>query len=162
MPLQNPASKAKWVFMDYTSKTSIVEINTNENLGVAGMAGQLEALQDLEDAFAGISGGTIVSQHFAPYITSYSQSAITNARIQRERVWTVVYTDTFNGEEGYATFPCARESTVGGSPIVSLDGLAIMTEPDWVAFKTAFEDVARSIHGNPVAMKLAYISDNNT
>lgn len=161
MPLQNPASTVKWTFLDYTSKTSVVELNTNENLGIVGMAQQLTDLQTLEDAFAGISGGAIIKQEFAPYVTSFIASEITNENNQRERRWIVVFEDEFNGEEGQVTLPCARVSNSVGAPIVDAEGFAILTMPQWTKFKAEFEKVARSIHGNFVTFKYAYIQDEN-
>lgn len=162
MPIQNPASMVKWVFMDYTSKTSVLELNTNENLGAAGMAQQLTDLQTLETSFGGISGGAIISQHFAPYVTTYVPSVITNENIQRERAWVVVYRDNFNGEEGTVTLPNARVSNSVGDSIVDVNGFAIMSSAQWGAFKTIFEQVARSVHGNFVTIQYAFITDNNT
>ncbi len=163
MPLQNPASQVSWEFVDYTGKTSSVTFDTNENLGAVGMAQQLTDLQALEDAFAGISGGAIAKMHFSPYVTTYIPSAnITNENIQRERCWIVVFTDESNGEEGQVSFPCARVSDAAGGSIMTVDGLADMTRSQWTEFKDVFERVVRSVHGNNVTMKYAYIQDNPT
>jgi len=161
MPLQNPASTVKWTFLDYTSKTSTLELNTNENLGIVGMAQQLTDLQTLETAFSGISGGTIVKQEFSPYVTSFIANPITNENNQRERRWIVVFEDEFNGEEGQVTLPCARVSNSVNAPIVDEEGFAILSMPQWTKFKTEFEKVGRSVHNNYVTFKYAYIQDDN-
>lgn len=162
MAQMNPDSIIKWDFLDYTGRKSTVTLHTNDNAGSVNMTDNITDIAGLRTAFSLISGGTISRQEWSPYVTTYNQESIANPAIQRERVWHVVYKDNVTLAEQELTIPCARVSDVTNEAIVDTNGFAILTMPQWVAFKSAFEAVARSKDKENVTMLYAYISGVNT
>lgn len=154
-------SRAKMYFVDYLSRQSTIEFETQGNLGTANMAMTLTQLADLRNAIAGVSGGVLIRQELAPYVTRYSGNVPNNGNIQRERQWVVIYRDVTNFQEGQVTFPCARTSDQINDPIVDRDGFAILSHPIWSGFKTEFEKICRSDDQNNVTLVRAYIQDTN-
>jgi hypothetical protein len=154
-------SRVKMYLIDYKSKTSTIEFETQGNLGTANMAMALTQLSDLRNAIAGISGGVITRQELAPYVTRYAGTVPNNGNIQRERQWVVIYRDTTNFQEGQVTFPCARVSDQINEALVDTNGFAILSHPIWSGFKTEFEKICRSDDQNNVTLERAYLQDVN-
>jgi hypothetical protein len=158
----NPDSVMKFDFLDYTGRKSTVTLHTNDNAGALTMTDNITDIAGLRTAFALISGGTITRQEWSPYVTAYNTPSIANPSIQRERVWHVVYRDNVSKAEQELAIPCARVSDVTNASIVDANGFAILTSDQWVAFKSAFEAVARSKDKENVTLLYAYISGVNT
>lgn len=161
MGVMNPDSVIVFDVIDYTSRKSTIKLHANDNGGALTIPAAILRNATLRTSLALICGGTIVRQEWSPYITKSNAVAISNASVQRERQWKIQYTDNVTFAQYTLSIPCARVSDQTNQTIVDVQGFAIMTMPQWVAFKSAFEAVCRSRDKNNITMTGAYITGQN-
>lgn len=68
----------------------------------------------------------------------------------REQKWLFTYQDDVTGKQYHSTIPCAYLTTGAQGTLQANSEQANLGSDDWIAFITAFEDMARSQDGNTV------------
>lgn len=157
-------AEGSFSFKDYDGEPSSYGFHTGAVTAVS-LPGLLTQFGALRTATAGLSIGTITAESLNVFNTKLANALPTDENAQRERKWLVFYEDEqqffdppLNAipNSGYRKvfhfeIPCAN---FVGQLLENTDR-ADLTTTEWTAYKTAFDNIARSPYGGTVNLLYA-------
>lgn len=152
-----------FTMLDYSRERSSFSLATGEVTAVS-LPGLLDEVGDLRAAIEGITLGVVSDESLSVFTTNLSNTPPASALAQVESCWLVTYEDNLPffddptnaiPNEGYGrlftmTIPTA-EIGIATRLLANTDQ-ANLAEAGMLAFKTAFEETARSPYGGTVAV----------
>jgi hypothetical protein len=164
------AGYGSFTLLDHNGEKSTTSFYTG-NITAVSLPDTLTEFGQLRTAIEGITLGTVAQESLKVFDTKLSNTRPADQNAQRERKWLVVYEDNlpfFDApvnaipNEGYRkvfTFEIAT-ADISGRLVTNTDE-ANLTNPGIAAFKTAFEQLARSPYGGTVTvLKLIAVGRN--
>lgn len=159
-----------FTMLDHNGEKSTTSFYTG-NITAVSLPDTLTEFGQLRTAVEGITLGTVAQESLKVFDTKLSNTRPTDQNAQRERKWLVVYEDNlpfFDApvnaipNEGYRkvfTFEIATADIA--NRLVTNTDEADLTNPGIAAFKTAFEQIARSPYGGTTTvLKLVAVGRN--
>lgn len=148
-------------YIDYSREKSTVDFRIRE-MTAATIAAVLTEAAALGTAIDDLTGGNLLKSQLLQDSAVFSPTPPTDANMQRERKWLVLYSDTVNGKKGQVELPISLVVGASTDPLLLLNtDQADLTATEWVAFIAAFETTARSVDGNVVNIDSAYLVGRN-
>lgn len=159
-----------FTMLDHNGEKSTTSFYTG-NITAVSLPDTLTEFGQLRAAVEGITLGTVAQESLKVFDTKLSNTRPTDQNAQRERKWLVVYEDNlpfFDApvnaipNEGYRkvfTFEIATADIA--NRLVTNTDEADLTNAGIAAFKTAFEQIARSPYGGTTTvLKLVAVGRN--
>jgi len=144
-------------YLDYSKEKSTVEFAIRPMTALT-IAAILTEAADLGSAIDALSSGTLIKSQLIQDSAVFAAVPPVDPNAQRERKWLVRYQDTVNLKYGQIEIPVAEVNT---DLLLPNSDQADLSATEWVEFATAFATTARSVDGNVVAVREAFLVGRN-
>jgi hypothetical protein len=146
-----PDSLLSRTYTDYSAERGTMTVRVPEITAVNFTAtmGLITALENKTDL---LSLGRPARRQVTVGLTQLSSLPATDTGAERETKWLVIFEDNVTKRLGQVEIPCAKRSDGDGPLTQGNTDDANLSHPAWQGWITAFQDVARSVAGNPVTV----------
>lgn len=152
-----PTSRFSRTYLDYSKEKSTVDFRIRD-MTAATIAAILTDAAALGLAINGLSGGTLIKSQLMQDSSSFESTPPVDPNAQRERKWLVRYQDTVNLKYGQVEIPVAKVNT---DLLLPNSDEADLSATEWAEFATQFQLLARSVDGNAVEVREAFLVGRN-
>jgi hypothetical protein len=152
-----PTSRFARTYLDYSKEKSTVDFRIRD-MTAATIAAVLTEAAALGSAIDALSSGTRVKSQLIQDSSSFEATPPVDPNAQRERKWLVRYQDTVNLKYGQIEIPVAE---VTADLLLPNSDEANLADTVWVEFASSFQTLARSVDGNSIEVREAFLVGRN-
>ena len=146
-----PTSLYSRTYTDHSNERGTLTIRVPD-IAAPNYTTIMTAINSLAAKTDALSLGRPARYQITAELENLSSLPAADVTAERETKWLIIFEDNVTKRLGQVEIPCAKRSDSDGSLTLGNTDLANLTHPAWVAWVGTFQDVARSVAGNPVTV----------